>query len=191
MDFVTIETNRLILKGIAPEQMRHLFETFEKTEIKRILGHRSDEDFEKEAYKHKNGYSSYNRSFKLFLLTDKATETIIGRCGIHNWNMDHHRAEIGYVMHDEGFRRKGLMMEALGAIMEYGFQQLNLNRLEALVGAGNVPSLRLMEKYNFIREGVLRQHYLSEGRYEDSILFSKLAGEFIHERTTGRNPFLR
>lgn len=178
MDFVTIETNRLILKGIAPEQMRHLFENFEKAEIMRILGHRSDEDFEKEVYKHKNGYSTYNRSFKLFLLTDKATETIIGRCGIHNWNMDHHRAEIGYVMHDEDFRRKGLMTEALGAIMAYGFQQLNLNRLEALVGAGNAPSLRLMEKFNFIREGVLRQHYLAEGQYGDSILFSKLAAEY-------------
>ena len=178
MDFVTIETNRLMLKGIAPEQMRHLFETFEKAEIKRILGHRSDEDFEKEAYKHKNGYSSYNRSFILFLLTHKASETIIGRCGIHNWNMDHKRAEIGYVMHDLDFRCKGLMTEALGAILEYGFKQLNLNRIEALVGAGNTPSLRLMEKFKFVREGILRQHMLANGQFEDSILFSKLIGEY-------------
>jgi len=101
--------------------MQFNFEQYPKAEIKAILGHRTEEEFEKEAYKHKNGYSSYNRRFKLFLITDKATNTIIGRCGIHNWNEEHRRAEIGYVMADELYKRKGLMTEALGAVIEYGF----------------------------------------------------------------------
>jgi len=179
MNFDTLETPRLTLSGISPEQMRHIFEALPKDEIKRILGHRSEQDYEKEANKHKNGYSSYNRSFKLFLLTDKASNTIIGRCGIHNWNTEHRRAEVGYVMEDERFKRQGLMTEALAAILEYGFRNMNLNRIEALVGAGNVPSLRLMEKFNFTKEGVLRQHAYAFDKFEDSVLFSKLCHEHI------------
>lgn len=181
MNFEIIETKRLLLKGLSPDNMKYIFENCSKPEIKRILGHRSEEDYQKEESKHKNGYSSYNRSFKLFLITDKASDTIIGRCGIHNWNAEHRRAEIGYVMEDENYKRKGLMTEALGVIIEYGFNKMNLNRMEALVGIGNVPSLRLMEKYNFTKEGVLRQHYFTADNYEDSVLFSKLYQEFVDE----------
>ena len=182
INFKIIETNRLILKGLSPHDIKYIFENFSKPEIQRILGHRSEEDYLKEESKHKNGYSSYNRSFILFLLTDKASEHIIGRCGLHNWNMEHKRAEIGYVMEEELYKRKGLMSEAVGAIIDYGFNNMNLNRIEALVGTGNVPSLRLMKKYHFIKEGVLREHYYTSDKYEDSIMFSKLYSEYINEK---------
>jgi ribosomal-protein-alanine N-acetyltransferase len=174
MLLATIETKRLILKALSPDEMKHIFENHTKEEIKKILGHRSEEDYEKEAFKHKNGYSSYNRSFRLFLLMDKSSDTIIGRCGLHNWNAEHRRAEIGYVMEDEQYRRRGLMTEAVERVIEYGFSTMHLNRIEALVGIGNVPSLRLMEKFNFIQEGILRQHYYTAEKFENSVLFSKI-----------------
>lgn len=182
MNFEIIETKRLLLKGLSPDDMKYIFENCSKPEIKRILGHRSEEDYQKEESKYKNGYSSYNRNFKLFLMTDKASDTIIGRCGIHNWNAEHKRAEIGYVMQEESYKRKGMMTETLDVIIEYGFKIMHLNRIEALVGIGNVPSLRLMEKYNFIKEGVLRQHYFTADKYEDSVLFSKLYQEYSNEK---------
>ena len=182
MNFEIIETSRLILKGLSPVDMMYIFENRSKPEIKNILGHRSEEDYQKEESKYKKGYSSYNRSFKLFLMTDKASNTIIGRCGIHNWNVEHRRAEIGYVIEIESYKRKGLMAEALNVIIEYGFDKMNLNRIEALFGSGNIPSLRLMEKNNFIKEGLLRQHYYTADKYEDSILFSKLHHEYINEK---------
>jgi ribosomal-protein-alanine N-acetyltransferase len=183
MNLEIIETRRLRLKGLSPEDMKYIFETYSKLEIKKILGHRSEEDYQKEESKQKNGYSSYNRSFKLFLMTDRISDNIIGRCGIHNWNAEHRRAEIGYVIADERYKRKGLMTEAFGAVVDYGFDKMNLNRIEALVGIGNVPSLRLMEKHNFIKEGLLRQHYYTSDKYEDSVLFSKL----YHEYISGKN----
>lgn len=183
MNFVIIETSRLILKGISPDDMNYIFENLTKSKIKKILGHCSEEDFRKEEFKHKNGYSSYNRSFLLFLLIDKESNSIIGRCGLHNWNKEHKRAEIGYIMEDERFKGKGLMTEALNVIMDYGFSKMNLNRIEALVGIENGPSLRLMEKYNFKREGVLKQHRQIDDQFEDSVLFSKLFCEYIDEKT--------
>ncbi len=182
MDFEIIETLRLILKGLSPEGMRYIFENHSKEEIKRMLGHHSEEDYQKEEYKHKNGYSCYNRSFRLFLLTDKTSGAVIGRCGIHNWNADHRRAEIGYSMTDERYKRIGLMTEAVGAILEYGFHQMDLHRIEALVGPRNIPSQRIMEKFHFIKEGVLREHYYTDEQFEDSVVFSKLRQEYIDER---------
>ncbi|OFZ18183.1 MAG: hypothetical protein A3D92_22465 [Bacteroidetes bacterium RIFCSPHIGHO2_02_FULL_44_7] len=183
MHFLEIETNRLLLKGLTTEDMTSIFTCLPKEEIKKVLGHRTEEEYQKEEYKQINGYASYNRRFLLFLLTEKTSGQIIGRCGLHNWNVEHRRAEIGYNISDENFKRKGFMSEAVEAIVEYGFKELNLNRIEALVGVGNVPSLRLMEKNKFIREGQLRQHYPHPDGFEDSVLFSKLQAEHRAERS--------
>ena len=179
---IIIETQRLKLTGYSSQDMTFIFENLNKDEIKKILGHRTDEDFQKEEYKYKNGYSSYNRAFILFLLTDKITNTIIGRCGLHSWNKEHHRAEIGYNISDENFKRKGLMTEAVSSIIDYGFTKLKLHRIEALVGSNNIPSLKIMEKNHFIKEGLLRQHFYVTDKFEDSVLFSKLYDEYIDQK---------
>lgn len=181
MKLVTLETPRLILKGFSPEDMNYIFSTLNKAEVMQLLGHRNEEDFLKEREKQQKGYATYNRSFLLFLLHDKETGKIIGRCGIHNWNPDHFRAEIGYNMIEENLKRKGFMSEAIEAIIAYGFRELNLNRIEALVAPGNVPSIRLLQKNNFIQEAVLKQHYLHEGKYEDSLMFALLREDYYNE----------
>lgn len=175
---VLLQTSRMLIKGFSPEDMNIIFTTLPKEEIMNLLGHQSDKEFEKEAEKQQQGYASYNRRFVLFLLIDETTGKIIGRCGLHNWNPDHRRAEIGYVMSDETFKQKGLMSEAVEAIIRYGFTELNLNRIEALVSAENIPSLRLLEKNGFVREGRLRSHYPTENGFEDSLVFGLLVGEF-------------
>lgn len=178
MNFKLIETKRMLLKGLTPEDMTEIFERNHKPKIKEILGHRSDEDYEKEHHKYKNGYSCYNRSFMLFLLEDKASSKIIGRCSLHNWNRDHWRAEIGYSMEDESFKQQGLMSEAVEAVIDYGFKLMNLNRIEALVADYNTASLRLLEKNGFVKEGILRNHYYVNGVFEDSVAFSLLREEY-------------
>jgi ribosomal-protein-alanine N-acetyltransferase len=182
MNFQTIETPRLLLKALTPEDMKHIFENHSEEEIKIILGHQSEKDFLEEKNKYKNGYSTYNRSFTLFLMTDKESGTIIGRCGLHNWNKEHKRAEIGYAMTNENYKRKGFMTEATEAVIEYGFNKMNLHRIEALVGPANVPSLRIMEKFKFVKEAVLREHHFTAGKFEDSFMFSKLHHEFVKEK---------
>ena len=178
MQFEKIITNRLHLKGIPFHTMSRIFDTLPQLEVMTLLGHTTEEEYSKEAEKHRSGYSSYNRRFFMFLLIEKESGRIIGRCGLHNWNQDHCRAEIGYVMSDEEFKRKGLMTEAVAAILEFGFTKLKLNRIDAMVGADNTASLRIIEKSGFVKEGVLRQHVLIDGKFEDSILFSILRDEY-------------
>jgi len=177
MNFEVFNTNRLILKILSPDDFKYIFENNSKLEIKKILGHNSDEEFLKEKNKYENGYTTYNRSFIYFQIIEKDSNTIIGGCGFHNWYPDHRRAELGYVITKEEFKRKGIMSEALEVVIDYGFNKLNLHRIEALVGTQNIPSLKLVAKFNFIKEGVLRQHYFVDSQFEDSVMFSKLVVE--------------
>lgn len=176
-----ITTSRLILEGVSAEAMNRIFEQYDKMQIMEILGHTSDEEYALELYKYQNGYASYNRKFMLFLMRDKQTNEVIGRCGLHNWNIDHSRAEVGYVIYNNVNKEKGLMSETLEAVLDYGFLTLKLHRIEALVATWNTPSLRLLEKNNFTREGVLRGHYFMDNKFEDSIMFSKLLQEHQQE----------
>lgn len=187
MKHIIIETKRLTLIGYTPQDITYIFETLSKDEIKKRLGHRTDEDYQKEESKHRNGYTSYNRSFILFLLKEKTSSNIIGRCGLHNWSIEHNRAEIGYKISDENFKRKGLMAEAVSAIIEYGFNTLKLQRIEALVGSDNIPSLKIIENNYFVKEGLLRNHYLIDNKYEDSIMFSILQNEYIAKYNKTKN----
>ncbi|MBX7052160.1 MAG: GNAT family N-acetyltransferase [Flavobacteriales bacterium] len=175
---ITLSTDRLLLKGISSENMFDIFNQLPEDEIKTLLGHRTHESFLKEKQKHLDGYSSYNRRFMMFLLIHEPSGLVIGRCGIHNWNKENQRAEIGYVMEDENYKRQGLMSEAVKAILSYGFHHLNLNRIDALVGTGNIPSIKILNSNGFIQEGLLRQHVRGANGFEDSLLFSLLKQEF-------------
>ena len=70
------------------------------------------------------------------------------------------------------------MSEAVEAILEYGFKVLNLNRIEAMVGLDNVPSLRILEKNGFKEEGRLREHVRGAGGFSDTLLLSVLSKEY-------------
>lgn len=175
MNLKTIRTERLILRRLTPEDFIYIFENHPKEEIKQILGHTSEKEFLKEKNKYEKGYTTYNRSFEFFQIIDKASMEIIGGCGFHNWYQDHRRAEIGYNLKTDEFKKQGIMSEALKVIIDYGFKIMKLHRIEALVGSENIPSLKLMNKFGFNREGVLKEHYFIEDKFEDSIIFGKLS----------------
>lgn len=71
------------------------------------------------------------------------------------------------------------MKEALEKILEFGFVEMKLNRIEAVIDANNTPSLKLLQYFKFTREGRMRGHYLVDGIFEDSDLYSLLKVEFI------------
>ncbi len=103
---------------------------------------------------------------------------LIGTCGyygFHNW---HKRAGIGYEL-ARPFWRQGIMTEALGAIIEFGFKRIGLNRIEAAVMLDNEGSVKLLEKLGFHQEGVLREyeHWGGKGCV-DLRMFSLLKREY-------------
>ena len=102
----------------------------------------------------------------------------MGECGFHTWNATHRRAEVFYVMRNEASKQKGLMSEALKEVIKYGFTELELHRIQALIAIENEPSLKLLQKNNFTKEGIMREDYLVDGKNEDSHCFSLLKWEW-------------
>ena len=171
---VVLETERLLLKELNPEIFYNLFNYYSENEIAQFLGLRSEQEMEVERRKFEEGYTTYNISYKAFLLVDKKTGKIIGKSGYHQWYLHHYRAEIGNVITDNQYLRKGYMKEANKAIIDYGFNTMGLNRIEAFVGLNNTASLSLLASLGFQKEGVLREHYFKNNRIEDSVCFGLL-----------------
>ncbi len=70
------------------------------------------------------------------------------------------------------------MFEAMSAILAYGFTELELHRVEAIIDIANEPSKSLLLKLGFSYEGNLRQRYFFQGRFEDEYYFGLLKDEW-------------
>jgi len=183
---VVLETERLLLKELSPEIIAELFTSYSDEEIMHHMGLSTNEELEKERSNFKMGLANYRTTLKSFMLFDKKSGKAIGKSGFHNWHKEHSRAEVGYRMFDETMKGKGLMTEALGEILRYGFEEMKLNRIEAFVGLENEPSQRLMKRYKFTREGIFRSHFFKNGKMEDSICFSLLQNEYSAGKAKSR-----
>lgn len=103
---------------------------------------------------------------------------LIGSVGFYKWEDDPHRkAEIGYDL-DPAHWGKGIMREALEAVIDYGFDKMNLNRITLLVISYNERSLRLVRRLGFVQEGIMRESASVDGRFIDDVLFSLLRSEW-------------
>lgn len=174
MKIEVLSTKRLALRKITPEVMDFAFTTYSDEELSLFLGTSNADDLEKEKEKWRKGLSTHNKSFLYFQLLDNSDNALIGWCGYHTWYLDHERAEIGYGLFDDQFKRKGLMSEAIAFILDYGFTEMNLNRVEAFTAQYNDASIQLLSKFGFEFEGELKGHYFWKGTYEDSLLYSLL-----------------
>ena len=70
------------------------------------------------------------------------------------------------------------MSEAVGAIVAYGFREINLNKICALVVTDNLASAKLLERLSFRKEGVMRQAQFVNGKYDDLIAYALLREEW-------------
>jgi len=181
MNQIELHTERLILKSITPAIIHELFETKSKQEIINYFGF-NESGYEHYKAIHEKGVETHRLSIFVFLLTDKETNIPIGECGFHTWNATHKRAEIFYNMFNENFKQKGLMKEALQKILDYGFNSLQLHRVQALIDDNNQPSYKLLKHYGFVKEGIMREDYCVNGKNEDSTCYSLLKWEWENQK---------
>ncbi|MEY2828873.1 MAG: hypothetical protein RIQ33_731 [Bacteroidota bacterium] len=174
---IILSTHRLLLKSITPAIIHQLFSSKSKDEIKKYFGF-DDTAFEHYKTMHEDGMETYNLSIFLFLLHDKSTGLPIGECGFHTLNKKHKRAEIFYLLRNDEYKQKGLMSEALPLVIEHGFTQLQLHRMEGLIADTNIPSKKLLLKNGFKKEGTMREDYRIDGTNYDSDCYSLLAHEW-------------
>lgn len=173
-----LHTDRLILRKLTQESLDYLYSELSDSELVHFLGLKNLETLEIEKAKYNVGLSTHNKKFVFFQLLEKSSNRIIGWCGFHTWYIDHSRAEIGYGLNLDSDKSKGYMSEAIVKIVNYGFTEMHLHRIEAFVATYNEPSIRLLQKLNFKQEGHLREHYFVGDKAEDSLLFSLLKSEY-------------
>ncbi len=108
----------------------------------------------------------------------KTDNKLIGTCCIWHISQEHQRAEIGYELHPD-FQGKGIMSEALPMLLNFGFKTLNLHSIEAVVYPKNMQSIRLLEKFGFVREAYFKENFRFHDKFQDTAIYSLLTQNFI------------
>ncbi|MGD1060705.1 MAG: GNAT family protein [Methanomassiliicoccales archaeon] len=119
-----------------------------------------------------------------WIITQLDVDRAIGSCCLWNFDPCFHCAELGYELHRSHWH-KGIMTEALSAVLTFGFADLGLNRVEANPLAVNVASQRLLLRLGFKREGVLRQRVFFHGAYIDQFYFGLLREDWSSRKMGG------
>lgn len=107
----------------------------------------------------------------------KSTGKIIGTIGYMWIQTDNAAAEVGYSL-ARAHWGKGIMTEALKAVIDYGFTSLHLNRIEAIHEPANPASGAVMRKCGMQYEGRLRQKLYNKGRFVDVDMYAILKSDF-------------
>ena len=91
------------------------------------------------------------------------------------WRIDkeHHRAEIGYALHPQ-YWKKGIMKEAIGKILDYGFNLMQLHSVEARINPNNKASAALLGATGFVKEAYFKEDFHFNGKFEDTAVYSRL-----------------
>lgn len=101
---------------------------------------------------------------------------LIGTIGLYRLKLEHHCAEVGYVMAPDHWGH-GYMGEALEAVVAHAFERLRFHRVEAITEPRNQRSRQLLERHGFTLEGVQRENYLWNGEFQGSALYGRLASD--------------
>ena len=113
----------------------------------------------------------------IFGIRERATGQLVGSCQLLGISPTHRKAELQIRIGESQARGRGYGREAVELLLDFAFDDLNLNRVELTVVDGNQPAVRTYEGAGFLREGLLRQAAYIDGRYIDLVLMSILRDE--------------
>lgn len=168
--FPLLETQRLLFRKISMKDAEDIFLLRTNGEAMRYI-HRPKLNSIDDAKELINKMNEPDRI--QWGLTLKDDNKIIGSIGYHRIEKEHYRAEIGYMLHPE-YWNTGLMSEAIKKIIEFGFKEMNLHSIEAVIDPGNDVSRQVLKKFNFIKEAYFRENFFFEGKFWDFEVYSLL-----------------
>jgi ribosomal-protein-alanine N-acetyltransferase len=157
---IILETPRLILRHQVIEDLDDLWALYCDPEITKYIpdAPRSREEAQEELEWHMNGHPR-DRDLGLWATIHKESGKFIGRCGLLPWEIDGQKeVEVAYTIAG-AYQGQGLGSEAASAILNYGFDTLNLSRLICLIDPENTPSQKVAEKMGMKFEKESRDEY--------------------------------
>ncbi|GAB4542297.1 MAG: GNAT family protein [Anaerolineae bacterium] len=102
----------------------------------------------------------------------------IGNLGLMRLNWKDRSAELGIVIGNKSQWGKGYAQDAIQTLLNFAFEEMNLNRIYLRVYAGHTAAITVYRKCGFVEEGRLREETYSEGRYHDMLVMGILKREF-------------
>lgn len=173
--FPVLETERLLLRELTTDDAESLFFFRTNPQVLQYI--------DREPMTHISEVSAF---MQRIMNQQDANESIIWAIELKDqpghlagtityWRLEkeHLRAEIGYQLHPDHWS-KGLISEAMKAVIEFGFSIMNLHSIEANINPANSGSRRVLEKAGFIKEAYFRENYYFRGRFIDSEIYSLL-----------------
>jgi Acetyltransferases, including N-acetylases of ribosomal proteins len=105
----------------------------------------------------------------------------VGRIGLHHLNKQNKTGAIGYWLSKDA-QGKGIMLKSCKALINYGFQNLDLHRIEIKAAINNLKSQAIPVKLNFLKEGILRQAEFVNNQFLDLFLYSMISDEWQQKK---------
>ena len=175
--FPSLQTNRLDLIEIKQDHLSNIFKLFSDkkvTQFYNVVPLTNEDEAQKFIDWFQNRFAEQvGLRWGISLI---GHNNIIGTIGFNNFTKQH-RANIGFDLQVD-FWNNGYLTEAIKKVTEFGFNKLDINRIEAEVMKGNNASERVLTKCGFKNEGVLRQWMYWNNKYYDMTMFSLLQSDY-------------
>ena len=177
-DQLTLHTDRLLLRPLREGDAPALFEIFSDPKVMRYWSTppwASIEQAHAVIAEDKRGLAAGD--YLRLGIERTGDGQLIGVCSLFSLSEQCRRAEVGYALATAASGR-GFMHEALTALLDHAFLDLDLNRIEADIDPRNTASARCLARLGFKQEGHLRERWIVNGEISDSIIYGLLRSEW-------------
>ena len=171
-------TPRLTLRRMLVSDTEDMYEYASRQDVTKYLAWypHSSRDYTREYLQYLGGRYAAGMFYDWAVVYEPDCK-MVGTCGFTSFNCSSDIAEVGYVLNPE-YWGKGIATEALSRVLQFGFEELGLNRIEAKFIQGNDRSRRVMEKVGMSFEGILRESMMVKGSYMNIGICSILRSEW-------------
>jgi [ribosomal protein S5]-alanine N-acetyltransferase len=170
--FPNLATERLVLRQLSPDDANEIHKLRSDERVNKFLTRNEYKTIEEAGvFINKINRAIRNDESIYWVITYKNDNTLIGTICLWNIQPENYRAEIGYELNPE-YWRKGIMREAIPKVIEYGFETMKLHSIQADLDPGNSQSVILLEKNGFIKEGQFKESTYFNGKFLDRVVYS-------------------
>ena len=176
--FPILATDRLRLRPMTAADTEAVFSLFSDSVVTRYLNRLPMTTLADAAALIERATAEYSGGTALRLgLVLAENDRVIGTGNLLHFDWPSRRAEVGYAL-AQPYWGRGLAGEATAAVIEYGFEALDLHRIEAELDPRNEPSVRVLERLGFAREGLLRERCIVGDEISDSLIMGLLRSHY-------------
>ncbi len=175
-----LHTDRLLLRGMKVSDAEDMFAYAHRSDVTEYLTWYPHRDIqETRDYLTEIGRRYRTGDFYDWAIVSREDGRMIGTCGFTSFDFASDAGEIGYVL-NPAYQGQGLAGEAVRAVLDFGFSELFLHRVEARFIEGNIASRRLMERMGMQFEGYAREAMRIKDRYRTVGTCAILRHEFLY-----------